>query len=89
MTDRITNVKHSDIHCRFTVSGGLKHFSGTGVRFELSASTSWKYDFEAFGDETKDMGLNINILVQLEQECAVGCDQSLGIDWGKAWFRRT
>ena len=86
LTDRITDEDHADLHCRFTVSMGLQHFSGTGVRFELSASTSWKYDFEAFGEGTKDMGLNVDILIQLEQEVSLGCDLSFGIDWGKAWF---
>ena len=68
ITDRISETSHAPIHVRFTGSLGLKHFSGTGVRFELSASTSWKYNIEPLGDEAKAFGINIDILIQFEQD---------------------
>ncbi len=86
ITDRITETKHSPFHIRFTISLGLKHFSGTGARLELSASSSWRYNFKAVGEDTKDMGLTITILVQFEQEIAVGVDLKFDIQWKKYWF---
>ena len=81
ISDRISQVSRAPIHVRFTGSLGLKHFSGTGVRFELSASTSWKFDIEGIGEDTKDFGLNIDILVQLEQEFTLGIGMSFDIVW--------
>ena len=86
LTDRVAMVRRAPIHVRFTGSLGLKHFSGTGVRFELSASTSWRLDVEGIGEDTKDFGINIDILVQLEQEFTLGIGMSFDIDWKKIWF---
>ena len=86
ITDRISETSHAPIHVRFTGSLGLKHFSGTGVRFELSASTSWKYNIEPLGDEAKAFGINIDILIQFEQEFTAGLGMSFDIEWKKLWF---
>ncbi len=75
-------VKVSDPTLQLTLDHKLQHFSGEGIRGEVSVNFTVEIELNSVGSVTNK--IEISVTVALQQEIVLGLDVSVGSEW--KWY---